>query len=127
MTDDGATMAPHRTTRQERRGRISKHPRRLVRWIGRHSDRAQPEVSVVLHGQSYKRCAYVSVRKWSERDRTMLSSRKAPPSPGSVPVAKPRTTIQLPPRAESPVRPSNAPCPNISREPQPDKNACHGR
>jgi hypothetical protein len=55
----------------------------------------------------------------------MLSSRKAPPSPGGAPVAKPRTTIQLPPRAESPVRPSNAPCPNVSREPQSEQNACH--
>jgi hypothetical protein len=56
----------------------------------------------------------------------MLSSRRAPPSPGGVPVAKPRTTIQLMPRAESPVRPSNAPCPNVSREPRPAQNACRG-
>jgi hypothetical protein len=44
---------------------------------------------------------------------------------GGVAGAKPRTAIRLMPKAESPVRPSNAPCPNVSREPQSDQNACH--
>jgi hypothetical protein len=76
--------------------------------------------------QAYPRYVYVSAKTMSGNGQDDLSSRKAPPSPGGGAGAKPRTAIRLMPRAESPVRPSNAPCPNVSREPRPAQNVCHG-
>src|SRR5260370_39559382 len=114
MTADGASMAPHGTTRQERRGRINEHPRRLARRIGRHSDRAQPEVSVV-HNPSIPTIR-VPVRENNGRKGT---DDAVVPQGATVP----RGGLPWPNRerpsgscrgGEPPSGPLNAPCPSVS-------------